>query len=136
MGIMINTREVLELAAEGMYLYETSRPEYKMCLAVLQLYAEVGCEELRFSELWEQFSALDKQNQDLIEAASMLLENDGVDGTCYNAVRLYKARQNLITIINNAKLNKFCDDLASKQEPLGEEFSKVLYDNLDDLYEK
>lgn len=31
---------------------------------------------------------------------------------------------------------KFLNDLYDKQEPLGEEFEKVLYDNLWELYEK
>ena len=30
---------------------------------------------------------------------------------------------------------KWTDEILSKQEPLGEEFSKVLHDNLSDLYE-
>lgn len=32
-------------------------------------------------------------------------------------------------------LEGFLSELLSKQEPLGEEFSKVLYDNLWNLYE-
>ena len=32
------------------------------------------------------------------------------------------------------ELNEYFDNLAKKQEPLGEEFEKVLYNNLDDLY--
>lgn len=76
---MKNIKEILELAIEGMNLHQDSNPEYKICVAVLQLYAEIKCEELRFLELWEQFAALDKQNQELIEAASKVLENDGGD---------------------------------------------------------
>jgi hypothetical protein len=37
---------------------------------------------------------------------------------------------------NGDFLEKFAKDLASKQEPLGDEFKKILYDNLEDLYVK
>ena len=33
-----------------------------------RLHEEVKCEERRFNDLWEQFAALDKVNQELLEA--------------------------------------------------------------------
>lgn len=42
---------------------------------------------------------------------------------------------NQITECDDEKqLCEFYKELAEKQEPLGEDFEKVLYDNLDDLY--
>ncbi len=55
----------------------------------------------------------------------------------------YPARNFLKTIFErdiiidksyDKEISDFFDDLASKQEPLGEEFEKVLYENLWDLY--
>ena len=34
-----------------------------------------------------------------------------------------------------AELSEFFTDLLSKQEPLGEEFERVLFENLDELYQ-
>ena len=60
--------EILELAAEGMRLHKETAPEYKICAAVLEMQAEIAGEERRFNELWDQFCALDKLNQELLEA--------------------------------------------------------------------
>ena len=38
------------------------------------LEAEVICEERRFGELWEQFAALDKVNQELLEALKGMMD--------------------------------------------------------------
>jgi S-adenosylmethionine:diacylglycerol 3-amino-3-carboxypropyl transferase len=37
-------------------------------------HEEIKCEERRFSELWEQFAALDKTNQELLEALKAIVE--------------------------------------------------------------
>lgn len=41
-----------------------------------RLHEEIKCEERRFSELWEQFAALDKTNQELLEALKTLIDMD------------------------------------------------------------
>lgn len=51
-------------------------PEAAMILKeIAALKEEIKCEERRFNELWDQFAALDKANQELLEALKMLLDD-------------------------------------------------------------
>jgi hypothetical protein len=68
-----------------------------------RLHEEIKCEERRFGELWEQFAALDKTNQELVEALKAILENDGGRGSkCFNALRLSDARDRAYAAIAKA----------------------------------
>jgi hypothetical protein len=40
-------------------------------------HEEIKCEERRFGELWEQFAALDKTNQELLEVLKAILHFNG-----------------------------------------------------------
>ena len=44
------------------------------------LKAEIECEERRFNQLWDQFAALDKSNQELVEVLELLRKEAGDDG--------------------------------------------------------
>ena len=130
--------QILELAAEGMRLHKETAPEYKICAAVLEMNEEIKCEERRFNELWEQYSALDKLYQELVEALNQFATIHIWEGNCKS---LSEARQRVrhMALKSLEKSGWFADsyfkNLAEKMEPLGDEFQKVLNDNLWDLYE-
>lgn len=50
-------------------------PETAMILKeIAALKEEIKCEERRFNQLWDQFAALDKVNQELVEALEEIAE--------------------------------------------------------------
>lgn len=42
-------------------------------IEIERLHEEIKCEERRFNELWDRFAALDKTNQELVEALKQMV---------------------------------------------------------------
>ena len=55
--------------------------KHKAAAELRRQHEEIKCEERRFSDLWEQFAALDKVNQELVEALEEFLRNPAGDNT-------------------------------------------------------
>ena len=53
-----------------------------------RLHEEVKCEERRFNDLWDQFAALDKVNQELLAALKEIVDQHGKFEHCMWAAHI------------------------------------------------